>query len=82
MVRVYRIREPAEARGLTPELDIDPATAYYFLSRISIEMGDDPCMSRWRKRIFIGLAHNAANPAEYFRLPTDRTVVMGTHVDL
>ena len=39
-------------------------------------------MRTWRKRVFIGLAHNAANPAEYFGLPTDRTVVMGSHVDV
>jgi KUP system potassium uptake protein len=72
----------AEARGLTPELDIDPDTASYFLSRISIELGDDPCMTGWRKRLFIGLAHNAANPALYFKLPLDRTVVMGSRIEL
>jgi KUP system potassium uptake protein len=72
----------AEARGLSTELDIDPATAYYFLSRISIELGDDPCLARWRKRIFIGLAHNAANPAIFFKLPLDRTVVMGSRLEL
>ena len=39
-------------------------------------------MSAWRRRLFIALAHNAANPAEVFRLPDDRTVVMGSHVEL
>ena len=39
-------------------------------------------MSIWRKRLFIGLAHNAASPAEYFALPEERTVVMGSHIDL
>jgi KUP system potassium uptake protein len=72
----------AEARGLSAELDIDPDTAFYFLSRISIELGDDPCMTGWRKRLFIGLAHNAANPALYFKLPLDRTVVMGSRIQL
>ncbi|UQX88803.1 potassium transporter Kup [Jatrophihabitans telluris] len=64
------------------ELDIDPDQATYFLSRIMIQRGDGPGMSTWRKRIFIGLAHNAANPADYFGLPLDRTVIMGSHVDL
>jgi KUP system potassium uptake protein len=36
----------------------------------------------WRKRLFIALSHNAASPADYFRLPVDRTVVMGSRVDL
>ena len=31
-------------------------------------------------RLFVGLAHNAATPVEYFRLPIGRTVVMGAQV--
>lgn len=33
---------------------------------------------RWRKRLLIALSHNAASPVESFRLPEDRTVVMGS----
>ncbi len=39
-------------------------------------------MAKWRKRLFIGLSHNAANPAANFKLPIDRTVIMGAHLDL
>lgn len=39
-------------------------------------------MRRWRKHLFIGLAHNAASQADHLRLPTDRTVVMGSQVDI
>jgi KUP system potassium uptake protein len=70
------------ARGTSDELDFDPDTASYFLSRITIERCDSPGMSKWRKRLFIGLSHNAANPAAYFHLPVDRTVVMGSRVEL
>jgi KUP system potassium uptake protein len=72
----------AEARGLSDELDIDPAEAFYFLSHITIERSDRPGMRTWRKRLFIGLAHNAATPAAYFRLPVDRTVVMGSRIEI
>jgi KUP system potassium uptake protein len=65
-----------------PELDIDPETASYFLSRITIRRGDSRGMATWRKRLFIGLSHNAASPAEYFALPEDRTVVMGSRIEL
>ncbi len=71
-----------QACGLSPELDIDPDEASYFLSRMTIERGRQPGMSTWRKRMFIGLAHNAANPAAYFGLPVDRTVIMGSRVEL
>jgi KUP system potassium uptake protein len=64
------------------ELDFDIAAATYFLSKITIRRGENRSMSVWRKRLFIGLAHNAASPAEYFGLPEDRTVVMGSHIDL
>jgi KUP system potassium uptake protein len=70
------------AQGLTPELDHDPETASYYLSRITIEHGRQRGMSGWRKRLFIGLSHNAANPAAYFHLPVDRTVVMGSRIEL
>jgi KUP system potassium uptake protein len=70
------------AAGMTDELDIDPDEASYFLSRISIVRSKRPGMSSWRKRLFIGLAHNAATPAAYFHLPEERTVVMGSHVEL
>ena len=39
-------------------------------------------MSTWRKRLFIGLNHNAADPTGYFCLPEDRTVVMGAQLTL
>jgi KUP system potassium uptake protein len=71
-----------QACGLSPELDIDPDEASYFLSRMTIERGRQAGMSTWRKRMFIGLAHNAANPAAYFGLPVDRTVIMGSRVEL
>jgi KUP system potassium uptake protein len=71
-----------QASGLSEELDFDPDTASYFLSRMTIERGRQPGMSGWRKRMFIGLSHNAANPAAYFCLPVDRTVVMGSRIEL
>jgi KUP system potassium uptake protein len=70
------------AVGMSPELVFDPDGAYYFLSKLTIQPGTGSGMAGWRKRLFIGLAHNAANPAAKFHLPVDRTVVMGAHLDL
>ena len=39
-------------------------------------------MNPWRKRLFLALARNAANPVAYFRLPDDRTVTVGERVAL
>jgi KUP system potassium uptake protein len=71
-----------QAKGMCRELDeIDTDDAYYFLSRLMIQHGSTPGMAKWRKRLFIGLAHNAANPATLFCLPENRTVLMGEHLD-
>jgi KUP system potassium uptake protein len=72
-----------QARALSPELDhADPEEAFFYISRITIDRGQEPGMSSWRKRLFVGLAHNAASPAGSFRLPTERTVVMGSRIEL
>jgi KUP system potassium uptake protein len=71
-----------DAFMLTSELEVDPATAFYFLSRITIERGQKGGLPNWQKRLFIGLSHNAATPAVYFKLPVGRTIVMGTRIEL
>ena len=54
----------------------------YFLSTIEVRRGNTPGMSPWRKRLFIATARLNADAAEYFRLPRDRTVIMGSRIDL
>ncbi|MDT8913282.1 potassium transporter Kup [Amycolatopsis sp. PS_44_ISF1] len=71
-----------DAFMLTSELEADLEHAFYFLSRVTIEPGPPGGMPKWQKRLFIGLAHNAASQAASFRLPVDRTVVMGTRIEL
>ena len=74
--------ELARAEGTDVELDFDAAHATYYLSRLSITRGEGKEMQTWRKRIFIGMSHNAANPADSFCLPVGRTIVMGANLEL
>jgi KUP system potassium uptake protein len=37
---------------------------------------------QWRKRLFIATSAITADAAEYFRLPRDRTVIVGAHVEV
>jgi KUP system potassium uptake protein len=60
--------------------DLDPGTASYFVSRVNLRRTKEPGMARWRKQLFIALAHNAASQAEFLGLPEDRTVVMSAQV--
>ncbi len=69
-----------EQELLAPELDLVHAS--YLVSRISIVPSRAPGMRRWRKRIFLAMARNAASPIDAFRLPPERTVVMGSQVQV
>ena len=68
-------------RELERKVD-DDSEVSYFLSTIELRRGDAPGMSRWRKRLFVATSHITADAAEYFRLPRDRTVIMGSRVEL
>ena len=49
---------------------------------MTIVATDRPGMAGWRKKLFLLMAHNAANPTVYFGLPDHRTVTMGERIDL
>ncbi len=70
------------ARQLGMERDLDVEGASYFLSQISIVPTSARGMARWRKRLFLAMSRNAASPLEYFDLPRDRTVSLGSQVEL
>ncbi|WP_028060798.1 potassium transporter Kup [Candidatus Solirubrobacter pratensis] len=62
------------------ECDIHLNRLTYYVSRIAIVVSDEPGMARWRKRLFLAVSRNAGNPLEYFKLPDDETIVIGSHV--
>jgi KUP system potassium uptake protein len=64
------------------ESPLDDSEISYFLSTIEVRRGNRPGMSRWRKRLFLATARLTADAAEYFRLPRDRTVIMGSRIEL
>jgi KUP system potassium uptake protein len=67
----------AEKRG-SLERPLDIAEASYFVSTLDLVAGDARDLSPWRKRLFLATAGLAADPVEYFALPRDRTVLMGS----
>src|SRR5262249_44705094 len=69
----------ARKRGLL-ERNLDLEHASYFLSHITIRPSLDGGMRMWRKKLFMTMARNSSSPIEYFHLPSDRTVIMGSQV--
>ena len=69
------------AATMSPEIgNLEDAT--YYLSRITIRPVHDGNMAFWRKHIFASLARNAANPADFYSLPAEDVVSLGSSVDL
>jgi KUP system potassium uptake protein len=69
-------------RAASTESSLAEGNLSYFVSRIELVPGPAPGMSRWRKRLFIATSRITADAAEYFRLPRERTVIMGSRIEL
>ena len=72
-----RLLDPAHTEG---HIDVD--TASYFLSELELIAGDQPTMAPWRKRLFIAASYITADAAAYFKLPLDRTVIIGSRIEV
>ena len=72
------IRQIAEAEVESP---VDVRNASFYLSRVELLAGDGSGMRRWRKRLFLATALIAAEPANYFRLPRERTITIGAEIE-
>jgi KUP system potassium uptake protein len=70
---------------LTPEQTegaIAIEDASYFLSKLELKKGTAPNMAKWRKQLFIATSYITADAADYFGLPPERTVVMGSRIEI
>jgi KUP system potassium uptake protein len=63
---------------------VDEDEVSYFLSTIELHLGPGTRhgLSRWRRRLFIATSRLTADAAEYFQLPRDRTVIMGSRIEI
>jgi KUP system potassium uptake protein len=76
---VPKILRDANEQGLESPLDLDDVS--YFLSKIELHPTDAPGMSTWRKRLFVATAEITADPVEFFVLPRERAVMLGSQLD-
>src|SRR5580700_4253229 len=71
-------RALAIARKLGWQFDI--MSTSFFLSRRALKPAPHSGMPRWQDRLFIWLARSANDATDYFQIPTDRVVEVGTQV--
>jgi KUP system potassium uptake protein len=77
VLAALQLLDPAQTEG---PIAIDDA--FYVLSTIELTMGESRTMAPWRKRLFIATSYLAADGAEYFHLPRDRTVMVGSRIEV
>jgi len=75
---VPRALELCAAHGL----QLDPMRVSYFLSRETIVPTKGPGMALWRERLFAVMARNGSTVAEFFRLPNNSVIELGTRVQI
>ncbi len=61
-------------------LKFDIMSTSFYLGRRKLVPDAKSGMPYWQDRLYIALANAAANPSDYFRLPANRVVELGSHV--
>ena len=54
----------------------------FFLSRQTLIASKIPGMAIWREKVFAWMLRNAANAMEFFKLPSNRVVELGSQVEI
>ena len=54
----------------------------FFLSRQTLVASAKPGMAIWREKLFAWMLRNAASAMEFFRLPTNRVVELGSQLEI
>ena len=63
-------------------LPFDMMSTSFFTSRALIVIGGKSGMARWRGLLFLALSKNAMNAADFFKIPANRVIEMGTRIEI
>lgn len=63
-------------------LDINLFATSYFLSRETLVPTTGGAMARWREHLFAGLSRNAGSIVEFFRIPANSVIELGTRIQI
>ena len=61
---------------------VDPMRTSYFVGRNSFVEASRPILPRWQEKLFLALARVAANAGDFFRLPPNRVVELGSRIEI
>jgi KUP system potassium uptake protein len=80
------MEQPEVPRDLAPLGDrgipIEPMRTSYFIGRNSYVGAAKPELPRWQQQLFLVLARFAVSAADFFGLPANRTVELGSRIEI
>ena len=65
-----------------PGVAIDPFTTSYFISRDTVVPSSSGKMMRWRESVFRLLSRNAGSVVEYFNIPDNSVIELGSRIHI
>jgi KUP system potassium uptake protein len=68
--------------GRLHKLNFDMARTSFFMNREKIVAASGTGLAWWRGELFIWMSHLAAKAADYYRIPSNRVVELGTQVEI
>ncbi len=63
-------------------MNFDMMETSFFVNRESLIATPGGGMALWREHLFVWMSHLAAKASDYFRIPTNRVVELGTQVEI
>lgn len=63
-------------------LEFNQLETSFFLSRETMIPTVRPGMARWREKLFITMSRNAASAMDFFKIPTNRVIELGTQIEI
>jgi KUP system potassium uptake protein len=75
---VPELLEECGRKGFT----FDMMETSFFVSRETLIATVTPGMALWREKLFVSMSKNATKASEFFQVPTNRVVELGTQVEL
>ncbi len=86
VLRYGFMQQPDVPRALTQVQDCGPQIRMmdtsFFLARQTLLPSKTPGMRIWREKLFAWMLRNAESAMEFFRLPTNRVVELGSQVEI
>jgi KUP system potassium uptake protein len=80
------MEQPDVPRDLLPLADrgvpVDPMRTSYFVGRSSFVASERPLLPRWQEKLFLVLTRLSSNAGDFFGLPANRVVELGSRIEI